>query len=137
MITLNDYVGPHAKSPDWTLHRQTCATNMLAKCNSLKQEMEKDGVIFQTNPKTETNISGNTFGGFRPQSCPEGAPNSSHKEGRGIDIYDPDGKIDEWCMFHVERLKVHGIHIEHPFKTPSWSHWTDRAPPSGRQVFYP
>ena len=137
MITLNDYVGPHANSPDWNEQRKSNAIKFLAKCSSLEEEMQKDGVVFPINPKTKTQISGSTFGGFRPQDCPQGAPNSSHKDGEGVDRFDPKEEIDNWCMAHVDRLKVHGIHIEHPSKTVGWSHWTDRAPPSGRQVFYP
>ena len=52
-------------------------------------------------------------------------------------FFDPNEDIDNWCAAHVDRLKFHGIHIEHPSKTIGWSHWTDRAPPSGRQVFFP
>ena len=137
MITLNQYVGVHRESPDWTPSREQAATKLLAKCNSLQAEMEADGVVFPVNPKTKSQISGSTFGGFRPQNCPQGSPNSSHKEGRGVDNFDPNEDIDNWCIAHVDRLKFHGIHIEHPSKTIGWSHWTDRAPPSGRQVFFP
>jgi hypothetical protein len=137
MITLNQYAGPHSESPDFTPQRQFNATKLLAKCTSLQEEMEKDGVHFPINPNTKSQVSGQTYGGFRPKNCPIGSVNSAHKTGEAVDIYDPNGEIDKWCMSHVEILKNHGIHIEHPSATPGWSHWTDRAPPSGRQVFYP
>jgi len=137
MITLEQYVGPHAQSKDWTEERQDNAVAMLSCVNALKAEMEADGVRFHTNPNTKTNISGKTYGGFRPQDCPQGAPTSSHKTGMGIDLYDPFNEIDAWLLSHQDRLEAHGLYIEHPSATDTWSHWTTRAPKSGRRIFYP
>jgi hypothetical protein len=137
MITLEQYVGPHVNSPDWTPARQENARKLLAACAALEVEMARGGVSFPDNPKTKSGVSGSTFGGFRPQDCPQGAPNSSHKDGLAVDRYDPAGKIDDWCMAHLDRLAVYGIYIEHPSATPGWSHWTIRAPGSGNRAFYP
>lgn len=137
MITLEQYVGPHANSPDWTHQRQANAIALLASCAALEDDMVADGVVFPDNPSTGSGVSGQTFGGFRPQYCPQGASNSSHKEGQGVDRYDPHGEIDAWCMAHQGYLEAHGIYIEHPSATPGWSHWTTRAPHSGHRVFYP
>ncbi len=137
MITLNQYVGPHSASPDWTPERQQAATKLLAACCALEVEMARGGVSFPDNPATKSGVSGVTFGGFRPQNCTQGAPNSSHKEGLAVDRYDPRGEIDVWCMAHLDRLAHHGIYIEHPSATPGWSHWTTRAPKSGNRAFYP
>lgn len=137
MIMLEQYVGPHADSRDWTPDVRSNARSFLEKCAALEAEMVADGVEFHVNPATGSNVSGYWYGGFRPQDCPEGAPGSSHKVGRGVDRYDPDGDIDQWCMEHQDRLEAHGIYIEHPAATRGWSHWTDRAPKSGRRVFYP
>lgn len=137
MITLNEYVGPHRASPDWTPIRVQNATKLLAACMALETEMALAGVGFPINPKTKSGVSGTTFGGFRPQNCPEGMPNSSHKEGLAVDRYDPTGEIDVWCMAHLDRLAHHGIYIEHPSATTGWSHWTIKAPRSGNRAFYP
>lgn len=137
MITLNQYVGPHRASPDWTPTREQNATKLLAASCALEEEMIADGVVFPVNPATKSGVSGQTFGGFRPQTCPQGAPNSSHKEGEGVDRFDPHEAIDDWCMAHQDRLKFHGIYIEHPSATKGWSHWTTRAPRSGNRAFYP
>jgi hypothetical protein len=137
MITLLHYVGVHEGSQDWTQARKDNARKLLAACASLEVEMARGGVSFPDNPKTRNGISGQTFGGFRPQNCQQGAPNSSHKEALAVDRYDPRGEIDNWCMAHQDRLAVHGIYIEHPSATPGWSHWTIRAPKSGNRVFYP
>jgi len=137
MITLTQYAGVHADSPDWTLQRQANAATLLISCSRLEGLARADGVLFPNNPSTGNGISGNTFGGFRPQNCPQGAPQSSHKEGLAVDRYDPDGKIDEWCFRNLDRLESCGIYIEHPDSTLHWSHWTIKAPKSGRRVFYP
>ena len=79
MITLNQYVGVHRSSPDWTPAREQNATKLLAACCALEVEMAHGGVAFPDNPRTKNGISGDTFGGFRPQNCPIGAPNSAHK----------------------------------------------------------
>ena len=100
MITLNQYVGPHRNHPAWCPLYEQNATRLLAACCALQAEMEADGVEFPVNPTTGTEVSGNTFGGWRPPECPQGAANSSHKTGEGVDRYDPRGKIDAWCMAH-------------------------------------
>lgn len=137
MITLNQYVGPHRESPDWTDEREQNATKLLAACCALEVEMARGGVKFPDNPATHSGVSGQTFGGFRPQDCPIGAPNSNHKEGRAVDRYDPDGIIDLWCMAHLDRLQAHGIWLEHPDSTAGWSHWQSVPPKSGNRVFRP
>jgi hypothetical protein len=82
-----------------------------------------------------TMISGNDLGGFRPQSTKIGAPTSSHKEGRGIDIYDPDNRLDDWITDAV--LELHDLYREAPSATYGWVHLTDRPPNSKRRTFLP
>ncbi|MES2415089.1 MAG: hypothetical protein V4614_14880 [Pseudomonadota bacterium] len=137
MITLEEYVGPHGRSKDWSEVRKYNAVSLLEACDKLEAYAVADGVEFPENPVTKSGVSGQTFGGFRPQDCPQGAPNSSHKEGQAVDRYDPGNKIDDWCLANLEKLVECGIYIEHPTATVGWSHWTIRAPKSGRRVFYP
>lgn len=137
MITIEQYVGPHADSPDWTKENQANAAKLLLACDALEAEMVADGINFPDNPATKSGVSGKTFGGFRPQDCPQGAANSSHKKALAVDRYDPKGEIDAWCMLHKDRLEAHGIYIEHPSATNGWSHWTIKAPGSGNRVFMP
>ena len=99
--------------------------------------MVADGVVFPVNRKTGSQVSGEVYGGFRPQSCPIGAPGSNHKEGRAVDRYDPHGLIDMWCMAHQPSLRACGIYLEHPEATRGWSHWQSVPPRSGKVVFYP
>lgn len=135
MISLTDYIGPHGASPDWTSDRQAAAEAMLEKIKPLLEEAEAHGVELEMNPKTQSLVSGLKFGGFRPQDCPEGAPHSSHKEGRAVDIYDPHGDLDRWITDLL--LKKYDLYRESPLATVGWCHLTDRAPPSGRRTFPP
>lgn len=137
MITLEQYVGSHNDSPDWTPACEARAAILLKACAALEDEMAADGVEFPDNPATGSGVSGQTFGGFRPQDCPQGASNSAHKTGEAVDRYDLTGRIDAWLMAHQGRLVAHGLYIEHPSATVHWSHWTTRAPGSGNRVFYP
>lgn len=137
MITLDQYVGPHAKSVDWTAERQANAKRLLAACINLEALASANGISFPINPATGSGVSGLTYGGFRPQSCPQGAPHSAHKEGLAVDRYDPHGAIDAWLMANQDLMAGAGIYIEHPDSTKGWSHWTIRAPASGRHVFFP
>lgn len=137
MITKEQYVGVWQASPDWTPERQANADDLLTKCAALEALMVADGVVFPVNPKTGTQVSGEVYGGFRPQSCPIGASSSNHKEGKAVDRYDPDGSIDSWIMAHQEETRATGICIEHPDATPHWSHWQSVPPASGHTVFYP
>ena len=137
MITLRQYVGPHSDSVDWNAERMANAERLLAACAKLEEMILKDGINFPVNPSTQSGVSGQTMGGFRPQSCTQGAAKSSHKEGLAVDRYDPYGKIDDWCSSNLDKLVECGIYIEHPSATPGWSHWTIKAPRSGNRVFYP
>lgn len=137
ILTIADYVGKHAESPDWTPERQASAEILLDRVQSLADEMQGQGIYFPVNPYTGSRVSGKTFGGFRPQDCPEGAPSSAHKQGQAVDLYDPHGDIDAWIMANQSALERHGIYIEHPSATTGWAHWSTRAPASKRHVFYP
>lgn len=140
MISFDEYFGPWLNHPDATEERRTNAVKLLTACRLLEVMARNDGCEFPTNPVTMTGVSGQTYGGFRPQDCPQGAAHSSHKEALAVDRYDPHGDIDAWCMLNAEpggKLEQCGIYIEHPDSTHGWSHWTIHAPGSGHRVFYP
>lgn len=137
MITLAQYFGPWLTHKDATDSAKKNAAELLKRCAALESEMVSAGVVFRVNPATQSGVSGNTFGGFRPQSCPQGAPQSAHKTGEAVDRYDPDGKIDGWLIANPDALERHNLYIEHPSATNGWSHWSTRAPKSGKRIFFP
>lgn len=137
MITLSHYTGKWRDSPDWTAGMEANALRLLTSVNALEAEMARGGIRFPDNPRTRNGVSGELYGGFRPQACPIGAPASKHKQAQAVDRYDPHGYIDAWCFAHLDRLAFHGIWIEAPDSTPGWSHWQCVGPKSGARVFKP
>ena len=137
MILLSEYFGKWFGCADMTDTRLDNAEKLLDACNDLELMARNDGIKFQINPHTGSQVSGDTLGGFRPQTCGIGAIRSAHKDGLAVDIYDPDGAIDEWCLHNLDRLEKCGIYIEDPLSTNGWSHWTIRSPGSKTRVFKP
>jgi hypothetical protein len=136
MILIDDYVGPHAGSDDWNQARIDNAVEWLRRVNRLIDAMMSRKLCrFRINPATGTMISGQTFGGFRPQSCPQGAPTSSHKEGKGGDLYDHKNEIDN--AINDALLIEFDLYREHPDKTKGWVHLTTRPPGSKKRTFMP
>ena len=134
-ITYEQYFGKWLGHKDVTSVREDNARKFLPMVNSLLLDAQANGVKLYFNLATGSGVSGSQYGGFRPQSCPQGAPNSSHKEARGIDIYDPENLLDEWLTDGI--LGAHGLYREHPDDTDTWCHVTDRAPRSGKRTFKP
>lgn len=137
LLSLDQYFGPWRNHPDASKPRRENALRLLAAVEKLAALAVADGVVFRANPKTGSVVSGLQYGGFRPQSCCEGAPNSSHKDALAVDLFDPAGKIDAWCLANIDKLEACKIYIEHPSATKAWSHWTLRPPKSGRRAFFP
>jgi hypothetical protein len=96
MITLEQYFGPWADHPDATGERKANAEVLLERVNRLLDTAAEDGVTVPVNHATGSQVSGQTLGGFRPQNAAVGAPKSSHKQGEGVDVYDPGGHLDAY-----------------------------------------
>lgn len=119
---------------DWTLEVRNNAKMLLLKVNQLIDLMPFD---LEINPKTNSPVSS----GWRPArlnaNVPGAAPKSKHMLGLAVDLYDPEGEIDDWCMDNLGSLEQCGIWLEHPSATKGWSHWQCVPPKSGKRVFYP
>lgn len=135
MITIDQYFGKWKHKA--TQEHLANAAILIDRCNALILAMEDEGVNFQINPLTDSNVGGESYGGFRPQECPIGAPKSAHKQGMAVDLYDPLNEIDKWLVAHPKVLEKVDLWFEHPDATPHWSHWSIRPPLSGRKFFMP
>ena len=135
MISLLDYFGNWFDLPDATDGCKENAVALLEKVNALLEEAEAHGVDLRINPRTKTYVAGETYGGFRPQDCQQGAPHSAHKEGRAVDVYDPDNTLDSYVTDAV--LEAHGLYREAPSSTLHWCHLSDKRPGSGKRTFQP
>lgn len=65
------------------------------------------------------------------------SPRSKHMTGQAIDLADPEGVLDDWCMEHQDILERLGLYLEHPSATKGWCHLQIVPPRSGKRVFYP
>lgn len=140
MITLADYyMGRDATHSVWlTTEMRTNAALTVGLANKLLVLAKTAGVGLKSNPKTGSIVNS----GWRPAQVnagvPGAAPNSKHLTCRAIDLYDPDGDLDEWLLDGADTvLKDLGLWLEHPAATKGWSHLQTVPPGSGRRVFYP
>lgn len=136
MITQEQYFGgkPHTEAED------ALATDLLMRVNILIADAVGAGAFTMLNdPDTGSQISGSKGGsgdgGFRLPNATTGAPNSSHKQARAVDVYDPQGKLDAWIT--DEKLEVYGLYREAPEATFGWVHLTTRPPNSKKRTFTP
>lgn len=137
MITLEQYAGVWIKHVDFNGACQEAAKLLLDRVNRLLAEYVASGHELEINPKSKTNVSGEIYGGFRPQDCPIGAPYSSHKLGMAVDVYDPFNSIDIWLDTHPEILVKYDLYREHPSATRNWCHLSTKPPKSGKRTFLP
>lgn len=151
MITKEEYFGLKPHTPE----QETAAQDLLDRVQTLTAEAEEDGAYHRPRcPNTGTEISGSKGGsgdgGFRLTTATTGAGNSSHKvlpadkpAGAGVDVYDPGDHLDTWLDQYENgdgsnsKLHEHGLWREHPSKTPTWCHLTNRSVGANKQTFYP
>ena len=135
MITVFQYFAkPHTEA------QKDSAVDLLSRVEALRQEFYKDTERGpEIDPDTRNEISGTRGGdgdgGFRTPRSTTGAPNSSHRQATGVDVYDPGNHFDSWLT--DEKLERHGLYREAPEYTDSWVHLSTRAPGSGKRTFNP
>lgn len=120
------------------------AASLLMRVNGLCEKVEFDWPVC---PNTGTNVSGSKGGqgdgGFRLPGATTGADHSSHKTAQGVDVFDPQAKLDDAISAFDkedgtnELLEEFGLYREAPGSTPGWCHLTTRAPHSGHRTFQP
>lgn len=62
---------------------------------------------------------------------------SKHMTGEAIDMYDPNGALDNWAYANPQILKDLGLWCEHRDYTPTWIHCQTVPPHSGQRFFIP
>lgn len=136
MILLIQYFG--AKSHP--LAHDANANILLAQVNLCLHKAESDGCYDGwVDPDTNCRISGakggGGDGGYRTPDSKTGGPKSSHREAKGVDVYDPEQKLAEWCMKNKAILRELGLWMEHPAWTVGWCHFQTR--PASYTVYIP
>ena len=133
-LTLEDYLEHwkvnyghiHVEDSELTAQMRSDAATVVSRANALLERFGEDRPITS---------------GWRPEAVnravPGAALRSNHTRCLAVDISDPDGDLDEWCVNHPLLLEDMGIWLEHPATTKGWSHWQIVPPRSGNRVFYP
>jgi hypothetical protein len=144
MITIEEYFQAKPHTPE----HEAAAKDLLERVNDLLAHALEDGAFDGPKcPNTGTQISGSKGGSgdgrFRLQTATTGSTLSSHKEAKGVDVYDPRNELDA-LLDHSEigggenpALEHYGLYREAPDATQGWCHLTTRAPRSGRRTFKP
>mgnify|MGYP001595559065 FL=1 len=128
MIMLPDYLmGREILNPgELTPEIMENAAETVRRANKLLTEFGEDRKVAS---------------GWRPAAInaatPGAALKSKHMTGQAIDLADPEGDLDEWCMDHPEVLENIGLFQEHPSATKNWCHVQIVPPKSGKRIFYP
>lgn len=140
MIELAHYFMGHERDhglllgPD--LRRNAALTIELA--NKVLILAKGAGVTLEESPRTHSIVSS----GWRPPAINEATPGaavrSKHITCQAVDLFDPDGDLDDWLLASADTvLKDLGLWLEHPAATKGWAHLQTVPPRSGRRVFYP
>lgn len=138
-ISLEDYfMGRDALYPsECSEEVRGNAAITVAKANSLLAVLEAQGIALEPHPNTASIVSS----GWRPPQVNAATTNaavrSKHMTGEAVDLYDPDGELDEFCLAHPGSLAAIGLWQEHPSATKGWLHLQIVPPRSGKRVFYP
>jgi hypothetical protein len=138
-ITLSDYwmQRDYLYSRELTPEIIENAKGLLAKVNKLLIYVINAKVELEVSPATKSLVSS----GWRPpriNNITDGAaPKSKHLIGLAVDLYDPEGEIDNFCMSNPDKLEKIGLWMEHPSATKGWCHLQSVPPRSGNRVFYP
>lgn len=128
MISRDEYfMGRDIKfRRDWTPEIEDAAAETVKRANFLLTAFGEDRAVNS---------------GWRPPAVnattPGAALYSRHMTGQAIDLYDPEGDLDEWCFVHQDVLQAIGLWMEHPASTKGWCHVQIVPPKSGRRCFYP
>lgn len=134
MIALSDYWMGRDKqySSELTPDIVRNAEETVKRANMVLAEFRHD-----TNDTEQRKVNS----GWRPPSynatVPNAALRSKHMTGQAVDIADPEGDLDEWCLVHPDLMRRVGLWQEHPSATKGWCHWQTVPPRSGNLVFYP
>lgn len=140
-ITLDDYLMGRDKlyPQELTPEIQANAEHTVRMTNALFAVLNAQEVEVEAHPVNKSPVSS----GWRPPQIngqvKGAAVRSKHMTGQAIDLYDPDGLIDEYLMSEAGQRTLIALELwlEHPSATKNWAHIQTVPPKSGRRVFYP
>jgi hypothetical protein len=110
--------------------------------NQLLARAKAAGVTLERNPNTGSIVSS----GWRPPAIngatAGAALRSLHMRCQALDLFDPDGDLDEWLLASAGGVLAElGLWMEHPSATKGWAHVQTMPQASfkrtGLRYFYP
>ena len=128
MITLSEYLMGRDQEyqKDMTPEIEANALELIDRVNLLLESFGEDRKVNS---------------GWRPPQVnarmPNAARSSKHMLGLAVDLDDPEGDLDQWCLENENELERLRLWQEHPASTKGWCHLQSVPPKSGRRVFYP
>jgi hypothetical protein len=140
-ITIEEYfMGRREKyKKDYLPEYEVNAKDLLSRVNPLLEKVAliATWVDFELHPENKSLVSS----GWRPPAVNAKTPNSAlkskHMTCNAIDIYDPDGDIDDFLMGNERLLQEFGLSMEHASATKGWCHLQNIPPKSGKSIYYP
>lgn len=109
-----------------TIETLANATELLRRVNDMMDVFGEDRAVRSGWRPSEVNAA-----------TPNAAPFSKHMTGQAVDLDDPEGDLDQWCLDHANVLARLGLWQEFPGATKGWCHLQSVPPKSGKRCFYP
>lgn len=138
-ITIDQYYmgRDRAYANELTDQKRNNAAKIVSRINLLIAMFEAAGIELEARPDSKSPVSS----GWRPSkinlTTSGAAPKSKHMTCEAIDLYDPEGAIDQWALDNPMVLAEIGLWQEHPSATKGWAHFQIVPPRSGNRMFYP
>lgn len=132
LITLIDYwMGRDVShAAELTPEMEANATTLVWKVNRVLLRAAADGV------EAEGVASGWRPSGINSTTA-NAAKGSNHLICRAVDLRDRSRRLASWSLGNLNELAAAGLWMEDPCWTPTWVHWQDRPPRSGKRVYIP
>jgi hypothetical protein len=115
------------------------AARTVEFANALLVLAKVGGVSLEADPRSGSIVTS----GWRPPDINAATPGASlrslHMTCEAIDLFDPDGDLDDWLMAGAGQKVMAdlGLWHEHPSFTKGWAHVQTRPPRSKRRTFAP
>lgn len=133
MITMSELL-KSAKFDEQSKDIQDNLTELLKRINEIRTLWGHSMTITSGLRTKADQIRIYTAKGIPESKIPWG---SKHLTGAAVDIYDPDKKLQEWCLANIAELERIQLWCEHFSATPNWVHFQIFSPKSGNRFFHP
>lgn len=130
MITLKELLMNRITFEQLSAEQKANVLELLERINRIRQAYGKPMVVSSGYRSPEDNKKAG------------GAPNSNHCKAAAVDIADPRGELQAWCLAHIPELEKAQLWCEDFSATTkpngkSWCHFQIFSPKSGKRFFKP